>query len=222
MVFSRTKPAISLQKRPGVRGGFTLIELMVVVVIIGLFAAMAAPGIAQRIDAYALRSDAERVANLYRNARLRAMGRGSAVLVRFDGGKLEIREAVWGAAGTNPLGDPIYSAGCDNLPSPSCTASFATRWDDGDSQNQLLETFDPKNGGKHIVTLEAPSAVTPSNKFDVCFTPMGRAFSRSNIDDGAFNVMSGVPRINIERTVGVGLQVLVLPNGATRVTAKAP
>jgi type II secretion system protein H len=63
--------------------GFTLIELVVVVLIIGLCAAIATPSIASQVRERRSRDAAQRVAQLYSMARMRALGRGSAVLVRY-------------------------------------------------------------------------------------------------------------------------------------------
>src|SRR5512146_66728 len=83
----------------GAERGFTLVELIVVVIIIAVLAVMAIPTITQQMRSRRTQFAAKEVAALYRDARMRAMGRGSAVLVRFESnvtaeGRLEMREAV--------------------------------------------------------------------------------------------------------------------------------
>src|SRR5688572_14870591 len=65
----------------GVRG-FTLIELCAVVLIITVFAAVAIPTAVSQLRDRRMQEAARRIGMVYRQARLRALGRGSAVLVR--------------------------------------------------------------------------------------------------------------------------------------------
>ena len=86
---------------PTWRRGFSLVELFVVVVIIAVIALLAMPAITKQMRDRRTREVAERLATLYRNARMRAMGRGSAVMIQFDyaNDRVQVREAVRGGAG---------------------------------------------------------------------------------------------------------------------------
>jgi len=203
----------------GAERGFTLIELMVVVIIIGALAVLAIPTISGQMRSRRTQFVAKEVSNLYRNGRLRAMGRGSAVMIRYSRaveteGRFDVLEAVR----TNP-----NNAACDRLPVSSCTV---TNWANA-NQTQAL-------GGLMIqgrAELEGVRARArdPGNAdvatMDVCFTPMGRAFVRYAAA-GQFNPLTAVPRLMVTRVdtstnvpVGPSRWVLVLPNGSARLGA---
>src|SRR5688572_2277518 len=94
-VFSPPSPRLFRRRRAR---GFTLVELVAVVVIIAIVAALAMPSITSRLRERRVQQAAQTVAQIYSTARMRAMGRGAAVLVRYTAGEFQIREAIRGAA----------------------------------------------------------------------------------------------------------------------------
>jgi len=62
--------------------GFTLIELMAVVLIIAIFATLASPFLLGLMREGRSRANAEQLALLFTNGRMRALGRGAGVLGR--------------------------------------------------------------------------------------------------------------------------------------------
>lgn len=66
--------------------GFTLVEIVVAVLIIGILAASAAPRISNRISYHRADSAAERIASDFNLARRQAMARGVDETVAFDTG----------------------------------------------------------------------------------------------------------------------------------------
>jgi prepilin-type N-terminal cleavage/methylation domain-containing protein len=198
--------------------GFSLIELIVVVVIISVLAALAIPSITSRMRDRRTQQAAQEIVNLYRTARMRAMGRGSAVLVRFDttapAGRFQVLEAVRGAT-PDPSGAATTDPACQRLPVSSC---LLTNWTAGASNNQLIGSFDPAARGDFAgvsVQMAGPGAAGAVSELDVCFTPLGRTFVRSGIRS-PFAALQGVPVASVTRGVGLTRQVMILPNGHAR------
>jgi type IV fimbrial biogenesis protein FimT len=188
-----------------------MVELMVVVIIISVVAALSIPNITRRMQERRASEAAQRVALMYQTARARAMGRGTAVLVRYtqptSQGALEMLEAQRGVG---------VGAGCETLPVSSCSD---TDWD-----VPALRQFRPVTSldlGRRAeydrvqITMRVDGAA-PSF-LDVCFTPMGRTFVRTATGLG-FHTMSGAYEAQVTRANSASRMrsVMILPNGAAR------
>ena len=200
--------------------GFTLVELMVVVVIITALSALAIPSILKQMRDRRTRQAAEEIAAIYRQARLRALGRGSAVLVRYSNSSYTTLEAVLGGAGCT-----------QQLPSSNCTSTAWNALPSNLNGAQTLSTWTPLLG----ITSQAYADATngsgktsdsPVTNLDICFTPMGRALYRTGAaapDGTPFTTMSGVPLMMVSRS-GEGLKryVVIPPNGLARTDVATP
>jgi Tfp pilus assembly protein FimT len=187
---------------------------MVVVIVIGVLAALGIPSIAAQMRDRRTNQAAHEVALLYRQARSMAMGRGAAVLVRFDGsanGRIEVRESMGKVDGR-----------CLNLPATSCSAA---NWNAAATEfNRLVATFDLDNNGTYknvkMAFFQADGAAA-GNAVEVCFSPLGRPYRRFAFT-GTFVPMAEVPYIQVNRVdaanqpEGITRTVLVLPNGTSR------
>ncbi|MCA9629352.1 MAG: prepilin-type N-terminal cleavage/methylation domain-containing protein [Myxococcales bacterium] len=189
--------------------GFSLIELIVVVIIIAVLAVIAIPSISKRMRDRRTSELAQRVSQTYRDARMRAMGRGGAVMVRYTtgsgAGQLTTLEGVVGTSGT-----------CAELPSNGCNRN----WNAADSRQLASLNVDASGEYANMkVTMNDPTNNGVSS-MDVCYTPLGRTFVRYTAG-GNFVQLTGVPWANVARYNGsnpVGLQrhVVILPNGTSR------
>jgi type II secretion system protein H len=199
--------------------GFTLVEVMATVVIISIFATIALPTLSRGIKDRRTRHMAEEIARVFRDARLRAVGRGSAVLVHYDSASstFEIREAV------------NVPQGCSALPSTSCTLTDWAPNSTATLRSQSLEILRyenlPPSTGLHVEATLPSSAVTLTT-FSVCFTPLGRSFVDTSSWPATFTttgIMTYAPRFRVYRTdvggsarVGLERNVILLPSGQSR------
>jgi prepilin-type N-terminal cleavage/methylation domain-containing protein len=205
--------------------GFTLVELMVVVVIITALSALAIPSILKQMRDRRTRQAAEEIAAIYRQARLRALGRGSAVLVRyfFDGANSSFTtlEAV--------LGGPAGTC-TQQLPASSCTLTLWDRDQTNLSGAQTVATWSPLLGitsqvfADYTTNGSGKTTDTALTSLDICFTPMGRALFRTPSADGTqFKAMSGVPVMLVSRgDEGLKRYVVIPPNGLSRTDVATP
>jgi Tfp pilus assembly protein FimT len=184
---------------------------MVVVVIIAILATIAVPSLALRIRERRSQQTALQIAGIYREARMRALGRGASILVSYQDSRWEVREGVEGAAAsTLRTGDDK----CQNLPTRGCTTND---WGTGTSRE--VGSFDPALASSDISASVAFKG-SAADDVDVCFSPLGRAFVRQ--DDGAWSPLTSVLVVDVQREdednqkVGLKRQVVVLPNGTAR------
>jgi type II secretory pathway pseudopilin PulG len=189
----------------------------VVVILIGVFAAMAIPQVTHQLRDRRTHETAQRVALIYQQARVRAMGQGGAILVQYTQGSgqgaFETMEALVGTAN---------SLNCALVPSTSCTQ---TQWGaTAGGQSRSIETIDIGSEPylDHVFATLTPDTTAAAGSYmDVCFTPLGRAFVRYAATN-AWTPLRGVPQINVFRGVnsatalGLTRHVLVLPTGIAR------
>ena len=206
--------------------GFSLIELLVVIIIIGIVSALAVPSMLQsRIDRTAY-DDAGQIMQFFREARTRAVARGGAVLIQMtmngpaDRGTFAMFESV----GVNP----DKAGGANRAPVSSCKAP--TIWQplnpaanpgivyvDGLNLNGTIETQADIETQLIIYDPAGPQA-NQQTAF-ICFTPLGRAYLTNAVPvfDGAVPSLAPL-ELRVTRAGGATVRsVLVPPNGMARV-----
>jgi type II secretory pathway pseudopilin PulG len=212
---------------------------MVVVMLIGILAVIAIPSMTSaQLDRRAYK-DAISIAELFREARTRAMGRGAAEMITMtqnggttgpNRGTFLLYEGQVIAApplGILPIGSPMSTCGAPtNWVNPGSTSVLV----DGvnlngslDVQDGIWTTITGPNGAGGIGTL---------NSAFMCFTPLGRAYYSAG--GAAPNFIPGSPmlgevQIALQHNYGGGVGVLqtgitrtvIIPNsGATRIISK--
>jgi type IV fimbrial biogenesis protein FimT len=186
---------------------FTLIELMVVVLIITVMAGLAIPTAIVQLRERRVQEAARKVGLLFREARLQAVGRGAAVLMRYDDGVFTVLEA---RAGTG--------AACPDAPVPDC---LGVPWVADPAKSRVVNSYQPvaDSGDLAEMTLTLTDSTSATlSALEVCFSPNGRAFARQVIDDGTpLTPMSQVYTVTLTRKdQGRPRTLALLPNGTAR------
>jgi len=180
---------------------------------IGILVALGIPTIGAQMRDRRTNQAAHEVALLYREARSVAMGRGAAVLVRYDltGSGAAGRGAITVLQAMNAADDVST---CLRLPATSCNANA---WNN--VNNLTVGKFDPADHHVYDNVRLTFQNTTNDVEGDVCFSPLGRPYWR-NVHVGTQNFLplTEVPQITVAPIDGIGLTrtVLVLPTGASR------
>lgn len=214
----------NVRRRRSVQG-FSLLELMVVIVIIGVIASLAMPGMLEaRRDGRAY-EDASSILELVRNGRTRAIGRGTAVMVSFDvaNGSRGVYRMYEGVQ-PNPGG-----IGQNLSPRVSCSSTIANAWDPNppswnvpvnpNGLNLFIDGIDlngtPETDANIWSAVIAHGLSIPGqnngpgcsgdcvvNHIDLCFTPAGRPFVSVDVAPPSFSPASpfiGLLEVDVAR-----------------------
>lgn len=182
---------------------------MVVVLIVAITAALAAPTVNQQMFDRRVRENALQVAQLLRTGRMRSLARGSAVMVRYRSTGFTVLESIEGAASATLRGN----ANCAELPGLGC---LANNWTDA----TLSRSVDNFAVTPNVALTLRDQSGTAQTQMDLCFTPLGRAFISFD-GNPPQTPMVGAVTFDLQRDNGLGpiglrRTVAVLPNGAAR------
>jgi type II secretory pathway pseudopilin PulG len=214
-------------------------ELMVVVVIVAVLAALAIPSMIKGRDDRRTYNDAASIAMLLRSARLRAMGRGAAIAINATANGTADRGTflVYEAVGQNPT-----SAG-QAYPFSSCTS---TDWTTNAATTGTTNTTLVRNlvdglnlngqieQNMNLQTVLASSTLNNAvASYWMCYTPTGRvfentapafgtaaAFTSLDICVGRYGATSPTDCTGTVHATGPLRHVLVPPTGLTRIYSK--
>jgi prepilin-type N-terminal cleavage/methylation domain-containing protein len=210
------------------RRGFSLIELMVVIIIIGVVAALAVPTMAAgRTDRHAY-DDAGSIMQFFREARTRAVARGGAILISMtfngptDRGTFNMYESVALNAGGVGTNTPVASCKTPTVWNPLAAANTNVNLVDALNLNGTIEQ--EADIETQFLTYD-PVAGTTSNVAGgfLCFTPLGRTYFNqvTPVFDGSLPTLSPlefrVTRMSGGVPYGTIRSVLLPPNGMARV-----
>jgi type II secretory pathway pseudopilin PulG len=205
---------------------------MVVVILIGILAVTAIPSMSNARFDRRTYDDASQVAELFRTARTRAIGRGASMLIAMNPpgtvgtrGRFELWEAQVTA------GAPV-GLGLVGTPMTSCSAP--TVWyAPGTPTKYFVDAVDMNGNFENNVNAGITSSINDPANVNLpgaytCVTPLGRWYYSAGVTAPVFipgATMSGALQIVVTRSdtngkVGISRTVYVPPSGATRIISK--
>lgn len=145
--------------------GFTLIEAMIVVVIIGIFASMAGPAFTNYIPKMKLRADAREKTNYLRQARSRAISENGQYGIYFDTDSNEIKFfedllspelATYDESGDSLVMDPISCESNVMLSNSTFTSNVVVFYSNGSaSTSGQIDLVDSESGDSYTIDVLA-------------------------------------------------------------------
>jgi prepilin-type N-terminal cleavage/methylation domain-containing protein len=232
-----------VRRRSSLQGGFTLIELMIVVVLVSILAVIAAPAMRVARDDRMAFDYARQIQQMASRARARAPARGGAHL--FIGGPSGVRGRVW-------LFEALDNTAAPTGPNPSSSCRTAGQWAPVVAYNPnapaasglaaIVEGLELDSPGANVdadiralffISAPAdPTTLASTPAFALCVTPSGTAFGAGGADmaTAIVNMQSappftGVLEIRITRNdaglpVGISRNVTIAGSSAARIHSK--
>ena len=180
-----------------------------VVLIIGITAALATPSMTAQMRERRSRDVAQRVAQLYSGARMRALGRGAAVVVRYRSATgFTVLESIQGTAAATALSGNLS---CATQPGLGC---LANAWGNPAQSRQVGQL--PSSSEIDVKAKNQSDTVV--TQMDICFTPMGRSFISFD-GNPPTTAMVGATTVDVRHVgggTGLTRTVAILPNGMAR------
>ncbi len=203
---------------------YTLIELMITIVLIGVLAALAVPSMVKANDDRLAYQDTLMVSELLRRARTTAVGRGAAMLVEISSDGTNDR-------GTFTIYESVRSNGNgvagEDTPQPACR--YPTDWTNATLKRKVAEATlngqaDAFAGIQTKLQVFATTTPTAYTHLYICFAPSGRTYLSTTLDFAGTQQNVAPVTVDVVRTAsgtsnfeGIRRKVVLSAGGTTTI-----